>query len=44
MIPGTALEKILISAAGDPAAYLVRGAVFSMRKRDAEHIFITELK
>ena len=43
MIPGTRLEKILISAAGDPAAYRVRGAVFSLRRDDAKHIFVTEM-
>ena len=42
MIPGTVLEKILVSASGDPAAYRVRGAVFSMRAGDARHIFITK--
>ena len=44
MIPGTILEKILISASGDPAAYRVRGAVFSMRGRDAKQIFITKIQ
>lgn len=44
MIPGTTLEKILVSASGDPSAYRVRGAVFSMRASDAKHIFITTLK
>ena len=34
-VPGTAVTCVARSPAGDPAAYLVRGAVIALRERDA---------
>lgn len=34
-VPGTNAECVLISPFGDPKAYLVRGAVIALRKKDA---------
>ena len=34
-VPGTKVECVLISPFGDPKAYLVRGAVIALRKKDA---------
>ena len=38
MIEGTLVECIGKSAAGDPSAYLVRGAVIAIRAKDAKKI------
>ncbi len=38
MIEGTLVECIGKSAAGDPSAYLVRGAVIAIRAKDAKEI------
>lgn len=35
LIPGTAVSCVAVSPAGDPAAYLIRGAVIALRRRDA---------
>ena len=35
LIPGTAVACALRAPAGDPAAYLIRGAVVALRRRDA---------
>lgn len=35
LIPGTAVTCTAKSPAGDPAAYLIRGAVIALRSRDA---------
>lgn len=35
LIPGTAVTCTAKSPAGDPAAYLIRGAVIALRRRDA---------
>jgi len=34
-VPGTRAECVLISPFGDPKAYLVRGAVIALRRKDA---------
>ena len=35
LVPGTAVTCTAVSPAGDPAAYLIRGAVIAIRSRDA---------
>ena len=37
---GTTVECVGRSAGGDPAAYLIRGAVIAIRDRDSENILI----
>ncbi len=38
LIPGTAVRCVQRSPSGDPAAYLIRGAVIALRRGDAEKI------
>lgn len=38
LIRGTRVTCLYHSPAGDPAAYLIRGAVIALRCRDARHI------
>lgn len=38
LIRGTRVTCLCRSPAGDPAAYLIRGAVIALRRHDAEHI------
>ena len=38
LIPGTRVTCVAASPAGDPSAYLIRGAVVALRGRDAEGI------
>ena len=40
LVPGTKIKVIHQSPAGNPRAYLVRGAVIALRKCDAEKIFV----
>lgn len=35
LVPGTPVTCTAVSPAGDPAAYLIRGAVIALRGRDA---------
>ena len=35
LVPGTSVTCTAVSPAGDPAAYLIRGAVIALRGRDA---------
>ena len=35
LIPGTRVCRVAVSPAGDPSAYLIRGAVIALRRRDA---------
>lgn len=35
LVPGTAVTCTAVSPAGDPAAYMIRGAVIAIRGRDA---------
>lgn len=35
LVPGTTVTCTAVSPAGDPAAYLIRGAVIAIRGRDA---------
>ena len=39
-IPGTRVECVLRSPLGDPAAYLVRGAVIALRREDAHGVTV----
>ncbi len=41
MIPGTWVECVGKSPLGDPAAYLARGAVFALRRREAERVWLS---
>ncbi len=40
LIRGTQVECIGISPLGDPAAYLIRGAVIALRREDATGVLI----
>ena len=40
--PGERVKKVLVSPLGDPSAYLVRGTVTAIRRRDAGSILIRE--
>ena len=44
LIPQTMVECVGQSAFGDPAAYLIRGAVIAIRAGDGRKIRITRLK
>ena len=35
LVPGTSVTCTAVSPAGDPAAYLIRGAVIAIRGKDA---------
>lgn len=41
LINGTYVECLCKAASGDPAAYLIRGAVIAMRREDAAEISIS---
>ncbi len=43
LIRGTQVSCLFRSPAGDPSAYLIRGAVIALRQRDAEHIRVTPI-
>ena len=43
LIPGTRVECVGKSPLGDPAAYLIRGAVIALRSEDAENIQIRQV-
>ena len=40
LIPGTRVTCTAVSPAGDPAAYLIRGAVIALRGRDAGAVYL----
>lgn len=40
LIPGTGVTCTALAPAGDPAAYLIRGAVIALRRRDAARIVL----
>lgn len=40
LVPGTRVEALRISPAGDPRAYKIRGAVIAFRKEEAHKILI----
>ena len=40
LVPGTKIKVVHQSPAGNPRAYLVRGAVIALRNCDAEKIYV----
>ena len=40
LIPGTRVQCVFKSPYGDPTAYLIRGALVALRKKDAENILV----
>lgn len=40
LVPGTKVEALRISPAGDPKAFNVRGAVIAFRKEEASQIIV----
>ena len=42
LVPGTTVTCTAVSPAGDPAAYLIRGAVITLRGRDAAGVRLAE--
>jgi len=40
LVPGTRVETLRISPAGDPKAYRIRGAVIAFRKEEALKVLI----
>ena len=42
MVTGTRVTCLQRSPAGDPTAYLIRGAVIALRQRDSAHILMQE--
>lgn len=36
------VQKVMVSPAGDPTAYKIKGTVIALRKEEAEKIIITE--
>lgn len=43
LIEGTKVENVLISPAGDPMAFLIRGAVIALRNDDSKNIVVESL-
>ncbi|RME06235.1 MAG: hypothetical protein D6803_07050 [Anaerolineae bacterium] len=43
IVPGTVIRKEMVATGGDPAAYLVRGALIALRKAQARHIRVEKL-
>ena len=41
IVEGTHIECVGRSPSGDPSAYLVRGAVIAIRKRDAREVLLS---
>ena len=42
LLPGAAVFCTALAPAGDPAAYLIRGAVIALRGRDAAGVRLAE--
>lgn len=40
LIEGARVECVMISPLGDPAAYLIRGAVIAIRREDAARVYV----
>lgn len=43
LIPGTKVEMILKSPAGDPSAYQIRGAVIALRLEESSRIMVEHI-
>lgn len=41
-VPGTRVACELVSPAGDPVAYRVRGTLIALRRRDAGYVWLAE--
>ncbi len=41
LVPGTAIERVMVSPAGDPICYRVRGAMIALRRCDANDVLLT---
>lgn len=44
VVPGSVIEAKFSSPAGDPIAYIIRGAVIALRRLHASYIFIEKIK
>jgi len=44
VVPNTKIEALYKSPAGDPIAYLIRGAVIALRCEDAQKIYVSTIK
>ena len=42
LVPGTRVTCAAVSPAGDPAAYLIRGAVIALRRKDAAEVLLED--
>ena len=42
LVPGTVVQLVLKGPSGDPAAYLIRGAVIALRAKEARQILMEE--
>jgi ferrous iron transport protein A len=40
LVPGTIVESVRRSPAGDPTAYIIRGAVIALRSEEGDKIFV----
>lgn len=40
ILPGTQIQKVRISPLGEPAAYMIRGALIALRPEDAAKIIV----
>ncbi|MDW7649974.1 MAG: FeoA family protein [Bacillota bacterium] len=43
LVPGTVVESVRRSPAGDPTAYIIRGAVIALRSEESRKIFVNLL-
>ncbi len=43
LVPGTIVESIRRSPAGDPTAYIIRGAVIALRSEEGSKVFVNIL-
>lgn len=41
LVPGTAVEAVRRSPAGDPTAFNIRGAIIALRKEEADRITVS---
>lgn len=44
LIRGTRVTCMIKSPAGDPRAYLIRGALIALRRSDADHVWMERLE
>ena len=44
MVPGTEVIPELVSAAGDPVAYRIRGALIGLRREQADWILVEDVE